>query len=100
MTPFTILEQGRDADKDQWYARCIYGKANTEVTVILSGDVMERLKEQGVTDFPLIVEKALEAARQVEWGPNQVVIFYNTPIYHDLMASFGPPDRRLRDTIA
>lgn len=89
MTQFTILEQGRDGDKDQWFARCIYGQANTDVTVIFSGDVLNDLKEKGVTNFSLIVEKALEAAQQVEWGPNQVVIFRNTPIYDTLMATFG-----------
>lgn len=37
---YTILEQGREPGKDQWYARCLYEDQATDVTVIVDGEVL------------------------------------------------------------
>ena len=86
MATFTILEQGQEPRKDQRYARCLYG--DTDVTVILDGEVLDHFKREGVTDFPVIVAAALDAAEEVDGVPPQVAVLRETPIVNVMLAPF------------
>ena len=87
---YTILEQGREPGKDQWYARCLYEDQAADVTVIIDGDVLRYLKEKGVSNFPSIIEAALDAAQEVDWHPKQVAVLTDTPILKTMVARLQP----------
>jgi hypothetical protein len=88
MAKFTILEQGQEPGKDQWFARCLYEDEATDATVIIDGEVLRYFKQQGVAGFPMIVEAALDAAEEVDWHPTQVAVLMNTPILRAMVARF------------
>ena len=81
MARFRILNQGQESNKDEWYAQCLYGEHDTDVTVIISGQVLGLLKSMGVSSFPAVVEAALEEAEEVDWNLKQVVVFMDSPIF-------------------
>jgi vacuolar-type H+-ATPase subunit F/Vma7 len=85
MARFKILTQGQESGKDEWYAQCLYGEHDTDVTVIISGEVLALFKSMGVSSFPAVVEAALEAAEEVDWNPKQVVVFMESPILQTMM---------------
>jgi len=85
MANFRILDQGQESGKDEWYAQCLYGEHDTDVTVIISGQVLEYLKSIGVSSFPVVVEAALEAAEEIDWDPKQVVVFMDSPILQKII---------------
>ena len=74
--------------KDEWYAQCLYGDNDTDVTVIISGQVLAHLKRIGVSSFPVVVEAALEAAEEVDWDPKQVVVLMDSPLLQKMMVRF------------
>ena len=88
MARFRILNQGQESNKDEWYAQCLYGENDTDVTVIISEQVLACLKTIGVTSFPLVVEAALEEADGVDWEPKQVVVLMDSPLFQKLMTRF------------
>jgi hypothetical protein len=87
---YTILEQGREPGKDQWYAHCLYEDHTTDVTVIIDGEVLRHFEQQGVSSFSAIIEAALDAAQEVDWHPKQVAILLDTPILETMVASLQP----------
>jgi hypothetical protein len=86
MATFTILEQGQEPGKNQRYARCLYG--DTDVTVIIDGEVLDDFNNRGITNFPLIVEAALDVADDVDGVPQQVAVLRETPIRDSMVAQF------------
>ena len=88
MAKFTILEEGQEPGKNQWYARCLYEDNTSDVTVIIDGQVLDELKQQGVSSFPIIVEAAIDAAQEVDWQPKQVAVLKDTPILHTMIGRF------------
>jgi len=86
MIIFTILEQGQEPGKDQWYARCLYGDNAADVTVIIDRQVLDELKERGISGFSRIVEAALHAAHEVDEHPTQVAVLKGTPILQSMIA--------------
>ena len=88
MAKFTILEQGQESGKDEWYAHCLYGENDREVTVIVHGQVLEDLKSNGVSNFPVVVKAALEAADEVDVAATQVVVFMDSPLFTKMKARF------------
>ena len=80
--------KGKESGKDEWYAQCLYGDNDTDVTVIISGQVLAHLKRIGVSSFPVVVEAALEAAEEVDWDPKQVVVLMDSPLLQKMMVRF------------
>jgi hypothetical protein len=90
MVKYTILEQGQEPGKDEWYARCLYEDQATDVTVIIDGEVLRYLNEKGVSSFPMIIEAALDAAQEIDWHPKQVAVLTDTPILKTMVARLQP----------
>jgi len=88
MAKFTILEQGQESGKDEWFAQCLYGDNDREVTVIVSGEVLEHLKSIGVSSFPVVVKASLEAADEADRDATQVVVFMDSPLLPKMMSRF------------
>ena len=76
MAKFRILDQGQESGKDEWYAQCLYGEHDTDVTVIISGQVLEYLKSIGSPVFLLWSKQRL---------PKQVVVFMDSPILQKMI---------------
>ena len=58
------------------------------MTVIIDRQVLDELKQQGVSSFPIIVEAAIDSAQEVDWQPKQVAVLKDTPILHTMVARF------------
>jgi len=64
------------------------GENDREVTVIVHGQVLEDLKSNGVSNFPVVVKAALEAADEVDVAATQVVVFMDSPLFPKMKARF------------
>ena len=50
----------------------------------------EDLKSNGVSNFPVVVKAALEAADEVDGAATQVVVFMDSPLFPKMKARLPP----------
>ncbi len=97
MAHFLIVDEGRDEEKDIYFANGLYGPAGKPLKVVITGPALTYLKQEITPRLSNLVNRAIDAAELLVWENEDVVLVeMGGAILHEMMMQFRQANGRLR----